>query len=113
MTTLGPCCCCGTSRGVRNIVMLDRKSPIPGHGWGCVVCELAPDGASYVCCDACCEANRSPVYACRGYPGTDGRVYVGELRGEHHHDEARHAAEEDWTGGLPAIPGADPWERLS
>ena len=49
---LGPCCCCGGTERVRDIVMLSRKAPVPGTGWGCVVCGLPNDGASYVCCDA-------------------------------------------------------------
>ncbi len=112
MTSLGPCCCCGTVQLVRNIVMLDRKAPIRGHGWGCVVCHLPSDGAVYVACDSCFNANRSPVFACRGYPETDGRIFVGDLRGEHLHDLGIHEAEHEWSGGLPAIPGGSPWQRL-
>ena len=103
---------CGTLQRVRNIVMMDRKAPIPGHGWGCVVCGLPSDGAIYVACDGCLEANRNPIYACRGYPETEGRIYVGDLRGEHEHDLAIHETEGEFTGGLPAIPGAGPWQRL-
>jgi len=107
---LGPCCVCGTTDGVRNIVMIDRKSPIPGHGWGCLVCGLPQDGASYVTCDPCFEQKLEPNFACRGYPGIDGRIPFGELTGSHRHDMDRHAGE--MYGGLPAIPGAGPWERV-
>ena len=42
---LGPCCHCGRTDDVRTIVMLSRRGPMPGCGWGCVVCGLPLDGA--------------------------------------------------------------------
>ena len=52
---LGPCCCCGGAERVRNIVMLSPRASTR-DGWGCLVCGLPPDGASYVCCDRCLES---------------------------------------------------------
>lgn len=92
---LGPCCRCETRAGVRNIVMLDRRCAVPGHGWGCVVCGLPPDGASAVLCDDCLakwqdDESRLTI-ACRGYPGEDGRIAIAELpAGRFAHDMARH-----------------------
>jgi len=95
---MGACCICGeTSRWVRNIIMLDRKSPTPGRGWGCVQCGLPSDGAVAVLCDECSEALKAErkqlVTACVGYPGTDGRVPFSSLIGTHEHDMAKHAEE--------------------
>jgi hypothetical protein len=87
---LGPCCACEGIRDVRNVVMLDKKAPLPGRGWGCVVCGLPLDGAVAVLCDDCLENGREPQMACRGYPAEDGRVPIGELTGSHEHDEALH-----------------------
>jgi hypothetical protein len=92
---LGPCCICGGTRRVRNILMLSKKAPVPGHGWGCLACGLPADGASVVVCDRCCRLHSSDIvaacrYACRGYPATDGRVPIGELTGTHEHDMAKH-----------------------
>lgn len=87
---LGPCCACGGTENVRNILMLDKKSPMLGRGWGCVACGLPADGASAVVCDQCLEEDRPLRYACRGYPGKDGRVEIGELQGEHEHDMSMH-----------------------
>jgi hypothetical protein len=93
---LGPCCVCGGFRDVCNIVLLAKKSPIPGHGWGCFQCGLPPDGATAVLCHECfggpdgAEAVKRLRWACRGYPGSDGRVPISELTGLHEHDEARH-----------------------
>ena len=53
--SLGPCCQCECTDGVRNIFLLNRRGAIPGRGWGCVVCGLPPDGAVAVLCDACVE----------------------------------------------------------
>ncbi len=115
--SLGPCCICEITDNVRNIIMLDRRGPTPGHGWGCVVCELASDGASAVLCDACLDAfnGGAPLrFACRGYPATEGRILYAELSAERfRHDEARHAAEDEWMGGLPRFtPTQTEWRRL-
>jgi hypothetical protein len=49
---LGPCCACErVGPRVRNWIMLHKRAVIAGHGWGCFVCGLPPDGASYVLCD--------------------------------------------------------------
>lgn len=91
-TDLGSCCACGVrGPGVRNVIMLDKLAPIPGHGWGCFECELPPDGAVVVLCDGCMDEGREPTEACRGFPGIDGRVPIDELAGVHQHNEARHA----------------------
>ena len=96
---VGPCCICSaTGPTVRTFIALAKLCPIPGRGWGCVVCSLPSDGAQAVVCDACIESvnslggnlMESLVYACRGFPGVDGRVPVGELTGEHHHDMRFH-----------------------
>ena len=88
---LGPCCICDSVDNVTAIVMLDVKGEVPGHGWGCVVCGLASDGASAVLCAHCVDdwqAGRKPLrFACRGYPATDGRVAIGELTVPHEHDQ--------------------------
>jgi hypothetical protein len=89
--SLGTCCCCLRSGpSVRSVVMLDRKCPTPGRGWGCPRCGLPNDGAVYVACDACVRKRTPPRWACRGYPGVDGRVPIDSLAGEHRHDLSRH-----------------------
>lgn len=91
LPSLGTCCACRQAGpAVRNIMMLDKLSPIPGHGWGCVVCDLPPNGACYVLCDDCLESGAEPVEACRGYPGSDGRIPFAELTTEFKHDLSRH-----------------------
>jgi hypothetical protein len=90
---LGPCCICGGRMGVRNLIMLDVKAPIAGHGWGCVVCDLPCDGASAVLCDPCLGAfqDGTPLrFACRGYPADDGRAPMKELTERHEHDMTKH-----------------------
>jgi hypothetical protein len=95
---LGPCCMCEATTGVRNLIMLDRRCVIAGHGWGCLVCGLPSDGASAVLCDDCLTLYRADnawlTIACRGYPGEDGRVAIAELPPEpFEHDMAKHAGE--------------------
>ena len=51
--SLGPCCMCAGD-GV-NIIMLDRRAVIPGHGWGCFICGLPRDGAVAVLCNGCAD----------------------------------------------------------
>ena len=87
--SLGPCCACGSEEGVRHLLLLDQRSPIAGRGWGCFSCALPMDGAVAVVCELCSARNAPLRWACRGYPGTDGRVPVGELAGRHEHDQLR------------------------
>lgn len=88
---LGPCCSCEkTGPDVRNILMLNLESPTPGRGWGCLVCDLPQNGDVAVVCDACLDAESELRFACRGYPGQDGRVPIEELITPFKHDESRH-----------------------
>jgi hypothetical protein len=101
---LGPCCMCGGPDAI-NIITLDRRSAIPGHGWGCYVCGLPPDGASAVVCTPCLELYQEKQdllqFCCRGYPATEGRIPIADLpEGKFAHDEARHALED--AGRAPA-----------
>ena len=99
---LGPCCGCEkVGPDVRTIVMLAKKGPIPGRGWGCLQCGLSSDGASAVLCDACLDSY-TIRFACRGYPKDDGRIPVEELSGVHEHDRAGHP--EEWD--RPPLPPA-------
>ena len=93
--SLGTCCICGGANAVRNIFMLNAKAPVRGHGWGCMQCGLPSHGASAVICDTCAVMHAHHVedalgWVCRGYPGSDGRMRVEELRGEHGHDQSKH-----------------------
>lgn len=92
---LGPCCVCESTVDVHSLIMLNQKAPMPGRGWGCVVCDLPSDGALAVVCDACEAAFASVMdpplrFACRGYPGADGRVTIDTLTGTHEHDRSKH-----------------------
>lgn len=98
---VGPCCACGGRAPVRNVLMLPFKAPIPGRGWGCVVCGLAMDGAIAVVCDPCAEEDREVLYACDGYATDDGRIPIGDLTEPHRHDEAKHPAS-DFADGSEA-----------
>jgi hypothetical protein len=103
---LGPCCICErTGSSVKNILLLNKRSPILGHGWGCFQCGLLSDGATAVVCDRCLGPvdrhtgipTTSPAarlrFACRGFPRTDGRIPIDELIGEFRHDRSRHPGE--------------------
>jgi hypothetical protein len=87
---LGPCCICGSEDTATWIELLPFKNEVPGHGWGCVACDLPFDGAYAVLCAHCVDdlqAGRKPLrFACRGYPATDGRVPIEQLTIPHEHD---------------------------
>jgi hypothetical protein len=92
---LGPCCVCGGTERVRNIISLHQLSPTPGKGWGCVQCGVPADGAIAVTCDSCGPnslGDKLPElkFACAGYPGTDGRVPIDSLQGVFDHDYSKH-----------------------
>lgn len=93
---LGPCCNCGNIS--KNVVMLARRGPVPGRGWGCAVCGLPPDGAVAVLCDYCCEQfldHDEPLkMVCYGYASEGIRVPFGALPpGEFEHDNEKHEDE--------------------
>ncbi len=96
---LGPCCCCETDENVHNIIMLKKKAPIAGKGWGCIQCGLPMDGATVVLCDFCFWTYRARgedilKYVCRGYPASDGRVAIQTLSDEpFDHDLTKHPDE--------------------
>lgn len=100
---LGSCCLCESTVDVFTVLMIRKKAPLPGRGWGCVVCGLPSDGALAVVCNTCAEqletVGEDPAtllrFACRGYPGPDGRVPIESLTGTHDHDRSRHPPE-DW-----------------
>ncbi len=79
---LGPCCTCGTTVGVNNIMMLELRAPTPGKGWGCLVCNLPQDGAVAVLCDACADGGLPLKMVCDGYPKDGKRVPFDSLPDE-------------------------------
>jgi hypothetical protein len=88
---LGPCCCCGGARKVRNVVMMRRRASVPGTGWGCVVCELPPDGACFACCDRCVRDQVAPREVILGYPADRQREPIENLSPEvFDHDMSMH-----------------------
>lgn len=94
---LGSCCICEiASHLVRNVLMLNRRSPIRGRGWGCLVCDLPAEGAIAVVCDPCFKLYKAGDielrYACTGYAGVDGRTRITALAGSYEHDPVKHAA---------------------
>lgn len=106
-TTLGPCCLCA-AEGATVLVMLAARSPIQDRGWSCVTCGLSANGAMAVLCASCArfyeKTGRSSIeldlkWACRGFPGSDGRIPFDELRGEYQHVRRRHLE----LGDVPAL----------
>ena len=101
--SFGSCCECGREGpSVRNVVMLNRRGPEPGRGWGCVLCGSPPDGALAVLCDECFEKQRQgtgpangPTNACVGYPSENRRIPVAQLpEGNFQHDYKKHLDED-------------------
>ncbi len=91
---LGPCCICETRVGVTNVLMLGQRAPVPGTGWGCIVCGLPSDGAVAVLCDGCLDlfqAGAPPLFVCSGFAPLGKRVPITELPFEKfEHDDQRH-----------------------
>lgn len=94
---LGQCCGCENSADGGSIVMMPWKAEIPGHGWGCLECGLANDGATIVLCVGCAEKLECGMEIwdvaqreCRGFPETEGRRELSPLSPLHEHDMSRH-----------------------
>lgn len=95
---LGSCHACDRTNAnganVRNILMLNLKCPVPGTGWGCIVCNLPSNGASSVLCDDCLAAGNKPKYAFAGYPLEKERIEINKLTDPFIHDEEMHRLKE-------------------
>jgi hypothetical protein len=90
-TDLGGCCACGkVDPTVRNVIMMDKRGPKAGEGWGCVQCGLPMDGAVYVLCDACFAEKHEPKYICVGYPKENVRIPITEITEPFEHDMTKH-----------------------
>jgi hypothetical protein len=76
--------------------MLPRCAPVPGTGWGCLVCGLAADGAVYVACDRCVQTNARAREVVHGFASAKARVAIESLsaepfehRPDFHHSDVR------------------------
>jgi hypothetical protein len=92
---LGSCCCCGKwDETVRNLISLEYLAPVPGTGWGCVVCGIPANGALTIICDACLARDdwaEELRFIISGYPAGKGRLPVGEMSHKHFdHDYRKH-----------------------
>lgn len=93
----GLCCICEVEdETVRNIIMLDHRSPDPGIGcWGCFQCGLPTAGAVAVECDRCLESKAEILFACLGAPKANRRILIAELPPEpFDHDMSKHPDED-------------------
>ncbi len=88
---LGGCCACGGLVNVRNLVMLSRRAPQPGTGWGCVQCGLPADGATAAVCDSCLDRRRKIILCIDGRPLQKQRIALDRFPDEpFDHDPAGH-----------------------
>jgi hypothetical protein len=92
---LGQCCGCHGTKNVRTVVMMHKRGPVPGTGWGCVVCGLPADGAISVICDSCVEAQVEITEVCCGYAKDNRRVPIRNLSPEPFDHDMRKHAEDD------------------
>lgn len=92
----GPCCICELiTPSVNNFICLDRRAPIPGTGWGCLVCDLPADGALAVVCDDCLKLFSNQEVQLKnivwGYPAEKQRMPYTNLSPKNFkHDPAFH-----------------------
>lgn len=98
MADFGRCCSCGGRDQVNNIVCHSKRAPVPGTGWGCVVCGLDMDGAISVVCDRCVAQQSTINEVCQGFPTSGKRLPLESLSSEvfEHHCELHE--EEDLYG---------------
>jgi hypothetical protein len=84
---LGTCCACGKEGAdVKNFIILDKRAPVPGTGWGCMVCHKPMDGALAVVCDGCL-AKKAPVkWVIYGQVWKGERVSIETVKAAFYHD---------------------------
>ena len=94
---LGTCCACGGHEHVRNVIMLHQTAPVPGTGWGCIVCGAPPDGAIAVVCDACLEAQVDILFVVEGYASDKQRIGIkAYAHTPFDHDNSKHPEAFAW-----------------
>jgi hypothetical protein len=86
---LGRCCACQGTAGVRNLIMLHRKTPY-GEGWGCLICGQPRLGAVTVLCDTCFEGKIEPAFFIKGPAENKDRAPIYELKEYFNHDLTFH-----------------------
>lgn len=101
---LGNCCACGERRSIHNLIMLPRRAPVPGTGWGCHRCKLPEDGALAVLCDECIAAARPILYICNGWPYKNERILITELSPEPYPHNFLYHPEHWWFADLNLRP---------
>lgn len=95
--TLGTCCCCGGTEHVRNLIMLHQTAPEPGTGWGCLVCDVPPEGALAAVCDACLEAEASIMEVIAGRVSEKRRIGIKAYAHQpFDHDHTKHPEVFGW-----------------
>lgn len=91
MPDLGACCACDKAGpSVRNIMMLDKRAPVAGTGWGCVQCGQPQDGTIAVLCDDCIRTKAPILDVCYGVPGEGRRMSIHALLEPFSHDMSQH-----------------------
>jgi hypothetical protein len=92
----GPCCACLKQKPTtRNLLMLPHRASVPGAGWGCIVCNLPPDGAVAIVCDDCLQAGSDLQNVIFGYPMEKQRVgYEAVSHTKFKHTQELHEREE-------------------
>jgi hypothetical protein len=86
-----PCCACGKTNPIaKNIILLDRRAPVPGTGWGCFTCGLKADGAAAIICDDCLKAKAPVKFALFGYLHERKLIPIETLTEKFEHDMLKH-----------------------
>lgn len=93
---IGRCCRCGKLKTLRTLAQLPYKGPTPGRGWGCMVCDLPPDGMVAIICDECAELPALEAnlrWICSDYPSSTKRHSWANAKKHlvpHNHDLSKH-----------------------
>lgn len=103
-THFGDCCACGKPLDGNdehiNLLSLKQRAPVPGTGWGCLVCNLPQDGAMAIVCDACLTNEVEIKRVVYGRMTSGQRVPIGSLSQDvFDHRPEPHAADrayDDW-----------------
>jgi hypothetical protein len=91
-----PCCACGKITPIaKNIILLDRRAPVPGTGWGCFICGLKADGAAAIICDDCLKAKAPIKFALSGYLHERKLIPIETLTEPFSHDMSKHPEVEE------------------
>lgn len=101
---LTTCCACGREVYCPFVVLIRRRAPSPGTGWGCLACRASLDGGITLLCRDCVNGGVRPWTMLDGPVPSPGRVPIRDLAPLHEHAEGCQFESQTWEPSALLLP---------